>query len=190
MEKKLIPVGVSNRHLHVTQKDLEVLFGPGSQLTKCKDLSQTGQYSCDEMVSLVTCKGQLDKVRILGPVRKETQIEISITDSFKLGLMVPIRESGNIESTPGIKLVGPYGTLELEKGVIIAARHIHMKPADAKKLGIKDCDIVSVKTDGVRSVVFNNVLIRIREDFVLDMHIDTDEANAAFLKTGDMLELI
>jgi putative phosphotransacetylase len=176
MSKKLVPVGVSNRHLHITQEDLEKLFGDGAQLTKFKDLSQTGQFACEEMVSLVTCKGQLDKVRILGPVRKETQIEITVTDSFKLGLMVPIRESGNIDQTPGIKLIGPKGSIDLDKGVIIASRHIHMSPNVATEYGVRNGDIVSVKTEGPRSIVYLNVVIRVREDFVLDFHIDTDEA--------------
>jgi putative phosphotransacetylase len=190
MNKKFVPVGVSNRHLHITQEDLEKLFGTGAQLTKFKDLSQTGQFACEEMVSLVTCKGQLDKVRILGPVRKETQIEITLTDSFKLGLMVPIRESGNIDQTPGIKLIGPKGSIELTKGVIIASRHIHMSPSVATEFGVKNGDIVSVKTEGPRSLIYQNVVIRVREDFILDFHIDTDEANAAFIKTGDLLEVL
>ena len=188
--KRLVPVGVSNRHLHITQEDLEKLFGPEAHLTKFKDLSQTGQFACEEMVSMVTCKGQIDKVRILGPVRKETQIEITQTDSFKLGLIVPIRESGNIDQTPGIKLIGPKGSLDLAKGVIIASRHIHMNPNEAEEYGVKNGDIVSVKTDGPRSLIFNQVVIRVREDFVLDFHIDTDEANAAYIKTGDLLELM
>lgn len=190
MNNKFVPVGVSNRHLHITQEDLEKLFGAGAKLTKFKDLSQTGQFACEEMVSLVTCKGQLDKVRILGPVRKETQIEITVTDSFKLGLMVPIRESGNIDQTPGIKLIGPKGSIDLDKGVIIASRHIHMSPNVATEFGVRNGDIVSVKTEGPRSIIYQNVVIRVREDFVLDFHIDTDEANAAFIKTGDMLEVI
>jgi len=190
MSHKKVPVGVSNRHLHITQSDLEKLFGNGATLTKFKDLSQTGQYACEEMVSLVSCKGQIDKVRILGPVRKETQVEITLTDSFKLGIMVPIRESGNISQTPGIKLIGPHGSLELENGLIIASRHIHMSLQDAEEFGVKNGDIVSVQSDGLRSVIFRNVVIRVREDFVLDFHIDTDEANAAFIKTGDQLELI
>lgn len=190
MYQKMCPVGVSNRHLHITQEDLEKLFGPGTTLTKFRDLSQTGQFACNEMVSLVTCKGQLDKVRILGPVRKETQVEVTVTDSFKLGVMIPIRESGNIDQTPGIKLIGPKGSIDLEKGVIIASRHIHMSPKDAENFGVKNGDIVSVKSEGPRSVIFNKVVIRVRDDFVLDLHIDTDEANAAFIKTGDMLEVI
>jgi putative phosphotransacetylase len=190
MIKKIVPAGVSNRHLHITQSDLETLFGDGAQLTKFKDLSQTGQFACEEMVSLVTCKGQIDKVRILGPVRKETQIEITLTDSFKLGLMVPVRESGNIDQTPGIKLIGPKGSIDLDKGVIIASRHIHMSPDVAEEFGVNNGDIVSVKTAGPRSVIYQNVVIRVRADFVLDFHIDTDEANAAAVKTGDLLEII
>jgi putative phosphotransacetylase len=190
MFKKMVPAGVSNRHLHITEGDLEKLFGAGAKLTKFKDLSQSGQFACEEMVSLVSCKGQIDKVRILGPVRKETQIEITVTDSFKLGLMVPIRESGNIDHTPGVKLIGPKGSVDLEKGVIIASRHIHMSPDVATEFGVKNGDTVSVKTEGPRSIIYQNVVIRVREDFILDFHIDTDEANAAFIKTGDLLEVI
>ena len=186
----MIPVGISNRHLHVTQKDLETLFGSGHTLTKTKDLSQTGQFACEETVTLVTCKSQIEKVRILGPVRKETQIELSITDCIKLGIQVPIRESGNLAGTPGIEVVGPAGKILLESGVIIAARHIHMSPVDAERFQVTPGEIVSVFAPGVRSITFNQVVVRVREDFVLDFHIDTDEANAANLRNGDPVELI
>lgn len=185
-----VPVGISNRHLHVTQKDLEILFGSGHTLTKTKDLSQTGQFACEETVTLFTCKSQIEKVRILGPVRKETQVELSVTDCIKLGIQVPIRESGNLAGTPGIEIVGPNGKIHLESGVIIAARHIHMSPDDAASFHVEPGEIVSVYAPGVRSVTFNQVVVRVREDFVLDFHIDTDEANAANLKNGDMGELI
>ena len=185
-----IPVGISNRHLHVTQKDLETLFGPGHTLTKTKDLSQTGQFACEETVILVTCKSQIEKVRILGPVRKETQVELSLTDCIKLGIQVPIRESGNLEGTPGIEIVGPAGKILLNSGVIVAARHIHMSPADAENFHVSPGEIVSVFVSGVRSITFNQVVVRVREDFVLDFHIDTDEANSANLRNGDLVELI
>lgn len=185
-----IPVGISNRHLHVTQKDLEILFGPGHTLTKTKDLSQTGQFASEETVILVTCKSQIEKVRILGPVRKETQVELSLTDCIKLGIQVPIRESGNLEGTPGIEIVGPAGKILLNSGVIVAARHIHMSPADAENFQVSPGEIVSVFASGVRSITFNQVVVRVREDFVLDFHIDTDEANAANLRNGDLVELI
>ena len=185
-----IPVGISNRHLHVTQQDLETLFGKGHVLTKTKDLSQTGQFACDETVTLVTCKSQIEKVRILGPVRKETQVELSLTDCIKLGIQVPIRESGSLEGTPGIQILGPAGKVLLESGVIVAARHIHMSPKDAEHFGVKAGEIVSAYVSGPRSITFNQVIIRVREDFVLDFHIDTDEANAAFLKTGDYVYIV
>lgn len=186
----LIPVGISSRHLHVHQQDLETLFGKGHSLTKTKDLSQTGQYACEETVTLVTCKSQIEKVRILGPVRKDTQVELSLTDCIKLGIQVPIRESGNLEGTPGIQIIGPSGKVLLESGVIVAARHIHMSPKDAERFCVEPGEIVSAYVSGPRSITFNQVVIRIREDFVLDFHIDTDEANAANLKNGDTVELI
>ncbi|HOJ15790.1 MAG TPA: phosphate propanoyltransferase [Caldisericia bacterium] len=184
-DKLQIPVGVSNRHIHVTSEHLEILFGKGYNLTKYKDLTQKGQFAANEFVTLVTCKSSIENIRILGPVRKETQVELSLTDCFKLGIKAPIRESGNIDQTPGIVVVGPNGIINLEKGVIIAARHIHMSPDDAKRFNVQNNQIVSVKGEGIRELTFHNVIIRVREDFVLDFHIDTDEANAAFLKTGD-----
>jgi putative phosphotransacetylase len=190
MNKNLpIPVGVSGKHIHLSISDLETLFGKGYTLKKYKDLSQKGQFAAEESVMLATYKSSMENVRILGPVRKDTQVELSLTDCFKLGISAPIRESGNIEGTPGIVVIGPNGIVNLEKGVIIAARHIHMSPQDAKEFEVENGEIVSVKANGIRSVIFNNVIIRVRDDFVLDFHIDTDEANAAFIKTGDYVYL-
>lgn len=186
----MIPVGVSNRHLHITKEDLEVLFGKGYELTVAKELSQPGEFAASETVKVLGPKGEFPSVRILGPVRKFTQLEISKTDSYTLGVKAPLRPSGNIEGTPGIKLVGPKGELELEKGVIIAERHIHMTPEDASLLGVSNGDYVSVRTEGERSLVFNQVLIRVKETYALDMHIDTDEANASGLKTGDRVQIL
>jgi putative phosphotransacetylase len=190
MNYKKIPVGISSRHLHLSENDLSILFGSNYKLNPIKNLSQTGQYASAEEVKLVTFKDSIDKIRILGPVRSDTQIELSITDSFKLGIKAPIRESGNITDTPGLIIVGPKGFVKLEKGVIIAARHIHMSPKDADDFKVKNSQIVSVKTEGMRSIIFNNVVIRVREDFVLDFHIDTDEANSAALSNGDLVEII
>ncbi len=184
-----VPVGISNRHLHVSQKDLETLFGIGYQLKPMKDLSQTGQYAAEETVTLVTKKGVIQNVRILGPVRPETQVEISRTDGFALGLKPPVRDSGSIEDSESVVLVGPQGAVHLTKGVILALRHIHMSVEDAKTFGLTDKQVVSVKADGERSIVFENVLVRVREDFVLEMHIDTDEANAAGLNNCQELEV-
>lgn len=180
-----IPVGVSNRHVHISQADLEVLFGPGYQLTKKNDLKQPGQYACNETVTIRGPKGQFEQVRILGPVRKESQIEISKTDSFRLGIRPQIRESGDLTGTPGLEMAGPQGTVILSRGAIIALRHIHMTPAQAQALGVKDKDIVEVETFGERHGIFGDVLIRVSEQFSLEMHVDVDEANACSLSNND-----
>ena len=190
LQKGLIPVGVSNRHLHVDQKTLEALFGKGYQLTPFKLLSQPAQYAAAEKVDLIGPKGEIKGVRILGPVRKETQVEISLTDSFKLGVTPPVRESGDLEGTPGIKLRGPQGEVTLNKGLIIALRHLHASVEDGKLLGIKDKDIIRVETFGPRKLIFDNVLVRISEKYFLELHIDTDEANSAGLKTGDPVKIL
>ncbi|MGI6703049.1 MAG: phosphate propanoyltransferase [Clostridia bacterium] len=190
MSGKKVPVGLSNRHLHVTQEHLDKLFGAGHELTEFKVLSQPGQYACEEKVDIVGPKGTLKGVRILGPVRKETQIEISVSDAYKLGLKVPVRDSGDIEGTPGVKLVGPKGEVDLEYGVIVAARHIHMHPDDAKAFGVEDFQRVKVRVEGMRGLVFENVLIRVSPTFALDMHIDIEEGNAAGIGNGAMVEVI
>ncbi|HNV68560.1 MAG TPA: phosphate propanoyltransferase [Candidatus Ozemobacteraceae bacterium] len=185
-----VPVGISNRHCHVSQADLETLFGAGYQLKNMKNLSQPGQFAAEECVTLVGRKGTLEKVRILGPCRGGTQVEISWTDSYALGVPAVVRDSGDTKSTPGAILLGPKGHVVLKEGVIVASRHIHMHTKDAEKMGLKDNDRVSVKTPGPRSIIFNNVLIRVSEKFALDFHLDTDEANAAGLKNGDAVEVI
>jgi len=186
-----IVVGVSNRHLHLSQKDLEVLFGKDHELKNIKDLKQPGQYAAEEVVTLVGPKGKLERVRVLGPVRKETQVEISKTDAFKLGVNPPVRDSGDLDGTPGIKILGPKGEVELEKGLILAKRHIHMHTKDAEFYGVKDKDIVYVmcNTDG-RKTIYGDVLIRVSEKYALEFHVDTDEANGAFLKTGDEIKIV
>ena len=173
-------VETSARHIHVTQQTLETLFGAGHQLTNKKDLSQPGQYACEEKVTLVGPKGQL-KVSILGPVRPADQVELSFTDARTLGLAgVPVKESGEVAGTPGIKLVGPCGEVEITEGVMIAKRHIHMTPEDAAEMGLEDKQIVSVKIEnGSRSTIFGDTVVRVSPKFALAMHIDTDEANAA-----------
>ncbi len=177
---KKVLVETSARHLHVSQKDLETLFGAGYQLTVKKELSQPGQYAANERVDIVGPKSTIKNVSILGPVRKETQVEVSLTDARALGLVPPVRESGDIKGSAPCKLVGPAGEVELTEGVIAAKRHIHLTPATAENYGLKDKQIVSVKidTDG-RSLIFGDVVIRVRDDFADAMHIDTDEANAA-----------
>lgn len=172
-------VETSARHVHVSQEDLETLFGKGYELTKKKDLSQPGQYACNEKVTIVGSKKEM-AASILGPVRPASQVEISLTDARSIGVDAPIRESGDVAGSGACKLVGPCGEVELKEGVIAAKRHIHATPEDAEKLGVKDKDVVSVKinTDG-RSLVFGDVVVRVSPKFALAMHIDTDESNAA-----------
>ena len=173
-------VETSARHIHVTDKTLAILFGEGHTLTNKKDLSQPGQFACEEKVQLVGPKGALN-VSILGPTRPADQVELSFTDARTLGLKaVPVRESGDVAGTPGIKLVGPCGEVDITEGVMIAKRHIHMTPADAEAMGLKDKDIVSVKveSDG-RTTIFCDTVVRVSPKFALAMHIDTDECNAA-----------
>ncbi len=186
----VVPVGVSARHVHLTQEHVEALFGEGYHLTKKKDL-MGGQFASNEMVTLVGLKLRaIENVRVLGPVRKASQVEISATDAIKLGIKVPVRESGNIAGSAPIAIVGPKGALYLKEGCIVAMRHIHMSPADALAAGVHDGDIVSVKADNERGTIFNQVKIRVDEAFTLEMHIDTDEANASQIATGDTVTII
>jgi len=186
----MVPVGVSARHIHLTQEHVETLFGPGYQLTKKKEL-MGGQYACNEQVTIVGLKLRaIENVRVLGPVRSATQVEISSTDAIKLGIKAPIRESGNIAGSAPIAVVGPKGVLYLNEGCIVAQRHIHMSPADAMAAGVHDGEIVSVQADNERGTTFNHVKIRVHETFTLEMHIDTDEANASKIATGDTVRII
>lgn len=185
-----VNVGLSNRHIHLSEKELELLFGKEYKLTELKPLSQPGQYAAEEVVDIVGPKGTLQKVRILGPVRNQTQLEVSAADARTLGVVAPIRDSGDLAGSPGCKIVGPKGEVEISQGVIIAARHIHMTPEDAEKFGVKDKDLVRVETQGDRGVIFKNVLIRVSPSYFLEMHIDIEEGNAAGLKNGDSVELI
>ncbi|HEY9855592.1 MAG TPA: phosphate propanoyltransferase [Stenomitos sp.] len=189
MQTQLIPVGVSNRHVHVSQADLEALFGPGYQLKEMRPLSQPGQYAAVEVVTLVGPKGHLEKVRILGPVRRETQVEIAQTDAYKLGVSAPVRDSGDLDGTPGLTIVGPHGEVTIDKGVILACRHIHMTPEDALSFGVKDQDRVNIRVGGDRPITFEGVLIRVSPSYALELHLDTDEANSALLRTGEYVAL-
>ena len=188
MEKFIVEI--SARHIHVTKEQVAILFGEGHTLTSKKALSQPGQFACEEKLTIVGPRGEL-KASILGPERKEAQVELSLTDARTLGVEAKIRESGDIEGTAGIKLVGPAGEVELEKGVICAKRHVHMTPADAEYYGVKNGDIVNVKveTEG-RSLVFGDTVVRVRDDFALAMHIDTDEGNAAGIKGSALGEIV
>ncbi len=174
-----IPIETSARHIHLSKEDFETLFGPGARMTYVKELSQPGQYACKERISVVGPKGRFEKVIVLGPYRNETQVEISVTDTRKLGIPSIIRQSGDFEGTPGRTLIGPHGTVTLDKGVIVAKRHIHMTPIDALRAHVKDNDVVFVITNSFeRSLIFSDVVVRVSPSFSLAMHVDTDEANA------------
>lgn len=180
-----IPVGISNRHVHISQAHLDILFGPGSFLSKERDLSQPGQYAAVQEVTLVGPKGVIQHVRILGPERKQTQVEIAISDCFVLGIQAPIRDSGQLKGSASITIVGPTGSVTLEEGCIIAARHIHMSPEDSKYFQVQDGDRVNVSVPGMRGIVFAEVLVRVHPSYRLEMHLDRDEANAASLRNGE-----
>ena len=186
MSKQFI-VETSARHVHLTESDFKILFGNEATLTVKKNLSQPGQYACEERVSIVGPKKEISGVSILGPFRSASQVELSATDARSIGLPIVIKESGDLRGTPGCKIVGPKGSLELQEGVIVAKRHIHATSEDAKKLGVKDKDIVSVKINTPeRSLIFGDVVVRVSDSYALAMHIDTDEANAS----GMVLSLI
>lgn len=180
MENQIL-VEISARHVHVSQEDLETLFGKGYELTVKKELSQPGQFACNERVKVIGTKGEFPAVSILGPCRKETQVELSLTDARSIGVTAPVRESGDLEGSGGCKLVGPAGEVEIEKGVIAAKRHIHATTADAEKMGLENGEIVSVEipTSNGRNLTFGDVVVRVSDSYALAMHIDTDEANAA-----------
>lgn len=174
-----VEVGLSNKHIHLSQEHLDILFGEGYQLTPKKDLVQPGQFASEETVDVVGPKTTFKNIRVLGPVRPETQVEISMTDARALGIKAPMRESGKLDGTPGCKLVGPCGELELEQGVMIAWRHIHLNDEQAAEAGVKDGDIVSIKVEGERGLTFDNVLVRVGPKHFREAHLDTDEGNAA-----------
>lgn len=186
-----VKVGISNKHLHLSQEHLEILFGKGATLTVKKELGQPGQFAAEECVEIIGPKRSLGSVRVLGPVRKETQVELALTDARGIGIKAPIRESGKLEGTPGCKLVGPCGEVELDHGVIAAMRHIHLSAAQAAEAGVQDKEIVMVKVaDTERPLVFDNVLIRSGEGHDAEAHFDTDEGNAAQLANDMMVEII
>ncbi len=188
--RRFVPVGVSNRHIHLSMADIETLFGFGYALQKYSPLSQPGQFAAVETVTLQGPKGKLGKVRVLGPARPETQVEISVTDSFALGIKPPVRMSGDLKGTPGILVIGPKGSVQLSSGVMIASRHMHISAEEAKVFGLKNGDIVKLRATGKRGIVFENVLVRSGNDHEIEAHFDVDEANAAHLKNGEMLEIV
>lgn len=189
INKNKIPVGVSNRHVHLSKEDLEELFGKGYELTVKSMLKQPGQFAANETVTIKGPKGEFEKVRILGPVRNVSQVEISLTDTFRLGVKAPIKESGHLDNTPGLEIIGPNGIIKISCGTIVALRHIHMTPDCAEEMGVKDKEIVEVETIGERRGVLGNVLIRVSEKSAFEMHIDVDEANACALKNNDFVIL-
>jgi putative phosphotransacetylase len=186
-EQYTIPVGVSNRHVHLSPEDVEILFGPGYSLVPDRELSQPGQFAAKEKVTLLGPKGFIQGVRILGPARGATQVEISRTDGFQLGVHAPVRLSGDIEGTPGITIIGPNGCVVAKQGVIVAKRHVHMSPADADRFQVKHGDTIILQTPGDRPIIYPDVVVRVHDRFVLDFHVDLDEGNAANLRTGDIV---
>lgn len=188
--KIYVPVASSNRHIHLSAADVERLFGAGYALQVQKALSQPGQYACKETVSLVGPKGKLERVRVLGPARSKTQIEISLTDSFKLGVKGVVRMSGDVEGTPAIQIIGPAGTVDAPQGVIVAARHLHLSQRQAELFGLKNGQEVALRSEGSRGIVFEHVVVRCGSGHDMEVHLDTDEANAAAMQCGTMMEVI
>jgi len=189
MEHKGITVNVSNRHVHLSPADLEKLFGPGYKLTKLKDLMQPGEHSCVETVTIAGKKGE-QKARILGPIRSATQVEVSITDTFHLGIEAPVRPSGDIAGSAPVRIIGPKGSLDLKEGCIVAKRHVHMTTHDATGFGVTNNQIVNIRCSGERGLVFENVVARVSDKMVLECHLDIDEANAAGTRNGDMVFIV
>ena len=187
-----IPVGISNRHIHLSREDLETLFGKGYELTPLKDLSQPGQYACKETLTLIgPSMRAIEGVRVLGPLRKSSQVEISKTDSFQLKVNPPVRESGKIDGSAPVTIVGPKGTVSLKEGCIIANRHVHMSPDDAAAFGVQDGDYIDVDVcSGTRKTRWFDVQIRVHKDFRLEMHVDTDDANSAGIKNGSTVKVV
>ena len=187
-----IPVGISNRHIHLSREDLDTLFGKGYELTPIKDLSQPGQYACKEQLTIIgPSMRPIEGVRVLGPLCKTSQVEISLTDSFQLKVKPPVRESGKTAGSAPVTIIGPKGIVELKEGCIIANRHIHMSPDDAAVFGVKDGDYIDVDAlSGTRKTRWFDVQIRVHKDFRLEMHVDTDDANSAGLKNGSVVTVV
>ena len=188
--KRYVPAAASNRHIHVSAQDLETLFGKGYALKPERPLSQPGQYAAQETVTIAGPKGRIEQVRVLGPARGKTQVEILTTDAFRLGVSPVVRISGDIEGTPGATVIGPAGSVELSCGVIVAMRHVHISTEQAGWLELKNGDLVSIKKEGVRALVFDNVPVRCGEGHNLELHLDMEEANAGSIKNGELLEIV
>ena len=187
-----IPVGISNRHIHLSREDLDTLFGKGYKLTPIKDLSQPGQYACKEQLTIIgPSMRPIEGVRVLGPIRKQSQVEISVTDSFVLKVKPPVRESGSLAGSAPITIIGPKGIVTLSEGCIIANRHIHMAPADAARFGVKDGDYIDVDAmTGTKRTRWFDVQVRVSDKFCLEMHVDTDDANAVGFKNGSRVTVV
>jgi putative phosphotransacetylase len=187
-----IPVGISNRHIHLSREDLDVLFGKGYELTPIKDLSQPGQYACKEQLTIIgPSMRPIEGVRVLGPLRKQSQVEIAVTDSYVLKVKPPVRESGSLDGSAPITIIGPKGIVTLKEGCIIANRHIHMSPADAARFGVKDGDYINVDAfSGTKRTRWFDVQIRVSDKFCLEMHVDTDDANAVGFKNGSTVTMV
>ena len=187
-----IPVGISNRHIHLSREDLDTLFGAGYELTPIKDLSQPGQYACKELLTIIgPSMRPIENVRVLGPIRKESQVEISVTDSFVLKVKPPVRESGSVAGSAPITIIGPKGIVTLKQGCIIANRHIHMSPADGARFGVKDGDYITVDAfSGTKRTRWFDVQVRVSDKFCLEMHVDTDDANAVGFKNGSTVTMV
>ena len=190
-EKGDVPIGVSNRHIHLSRKDLDTLFGEGYELTPIKELSQPGQYAAKELVTIVgPSLRPIENVRVLGPLRKQSQVEISKTDSYTLKVKPPVRESGKLDGSAPITVIGPKGVVTLSEGCIIANRHIHMSPDEAACFGLRDYDFVTVDVEGARRTRWYDVQVRVHKDFRLEMHVDTDDANAAGIGNGTKVKIV
>jgi len=185
-----VEIGISNKHLHLSAEHIDILFGKGHQLTPIKDLKQPGQFASEERVDIVGPKGTIKGLRVLGPARAETQVELSMTDARGIGLKPPIRESGKLDGTPGVKIIGPEGEIDLDHGVIIALRHVHLSPSQAAEAGVKDQDVVQIKTNGTRPLIFGDVVIRSGEAHLREFHVDTDEGNAAGIDNDEFVEIV
>lgn len=185
-----VPVGISNRHVHLSREDMDVLFGYGSTLTRMKAVKQPGQFAAEETITLRGPKGDIKNVRVLGPLRPSTQVEISVADGFSLGVKAPVRMSGDLQDSPGIELIGPKGSVKKDRGVIVAWRHIHISPEEAERNGLHDGMEVSIQASGQRGGLMQNVIIRATQDSVLELHIDVEEANAYGLRNGDRVSIL
>jgi len=186
-----IPVGVSNRHCHLTREHFKTLFGAAAEPKRVKDIKQPGFYAAEEVISVAGPKGTLGKIRLVAPYRDRTQIELAVTDAFAIGLNPPVRESGDVGGSAGATLIGPAGKVDIKEGVIVAQRHLHFAPAEAKALGVRSGEVVRVRcgTGKGRSTVFEDVVVRVSDKYSLEFHVDTDEANAAGVKTGDVVHI-